>query len=84
MKKLEYFLFCIICISFLCSCSENGRHVDKNYVSFVFLVFRKKGLSDCCISGKGKKEHIIMQQNYNEKSIQHQFDAYCKKYYEMS
>ena len=23
-----------------------------------------------------------MQQNYNEKSIQHQFDAYCKKYYE--
>ena len=24
-----------------------------------------------------------MQQNYNEKSIQHQFDAYCKKYYEM-
>ncbi|MEM5074736.1 sigma-70 family RNA polymerase sigma factor, partial [Enterococcus faecalis] len=25
------------------------------------------------------KEHIIMQQNYNEKSIQHQFDAYCKK-----
>ena len=20
-----------------------------------------------------------MQQNYNEKSIQHQFDAYCKK-----
>ncbi|EGO9441933.1 sigma-70 family RNA polymerase sigma factor, partial [Enterococcus faecalis] len=28
---------------------------------------------------KGKKEHIIMQQNYNEKSIQHQFDAYCKK-----
>ena len=43
------------------------------------LFFEKKGLSDCCISGKGKKEHIIMQQNYNEKSIQHQFDAYCKK-----
>ena len=49
-------------------------------MSFVFSsFFEKKGLSDCCISGKGKKEHIIMQQNYNEKSIQHQFDAYCKK-----
>ena len=70
MKKLEYFLFCIICISFLCSCSENGRHVDKNYVSFVFLVFRKKGLSDCCISGKGKRSilscnKIIMRNLYN-------------------
>ncbi|MGH2335386.1 RNA polymerase sigma factor, partial [Enterococcus faecalis] len=31
------------------------------------------------MSGKAKKEHIIMQQNYNEKSIQHQFGAYCKK-----
>ena len=46
---------------------------------FFSSFFEKKGLSDCCISGKGKKEHIIMQQNYNEKSIQHQFDAYCKK-----
>ena len=46
---------------------------------FFSSFFEKKALSDCCISGKGKKEHIIMQQNYNEKSIQHQFDAYCKK-----
>ena len=46
---------------------------------FFSSFFEKKGLSDCCISRKGKKEHIIMQQNYNEKSIQHQFDAYCKK-----
>ena len=46
---------------------------------FFSSFFEKKGLSDCCISGKGKREHIIMQQNYNEKSIQHQFDAYCKK-----
>ena len=46
---------------------------------FFSSFFEKKGLSDCCISGKGKKEHIIMQQNYNEKSIQHQSDAYCKK-----
>ena len=46
---------------------------------FFSSFFEKKGLSDCCISGKGKKEHIIMQQNYNKKSIQHQFDAYCKK-----
>ena len=23
-----------------------------------------------------------MQQHYNDISIQHQFDAYCKKYYE--
>ena len=74
--KAKYALRKIICFS--------GRHIDKNYVSFIFLAFSKKGLSDCCISGKGKKEHIIMQQNYNEKSIQHQFDAYCKKYYEMS
>ncbi|MDU5853017.1 MAG: sigma factor-like helix-turn-helix DNA-binding protein [Enterococcus faecalis] len=37
---------------------------------FFSSFFEKKGLSDCCISGKGKKEHIIMQQNYNEKSIQ--------------
>ena len=43
MKKLEYFLFCIICISFLCSCSENGRHVDKTTCLLFFLVFRKKG-----------------------------------------
>lgn len=46
---------------------------------FFSSFFEKKGLSDCCISGKGKKEHIIMQQHYNEMSIQHQFDAYCKK-----
>ena len=54
MKKLEYFLFCIICISFLCSCSENRRHVDKNYVSFVFLVFRKKGSLIVVLVERGK------------------------------
>ena len=55
------------------------RAIKTTCLLFFSSFFEKKGLSDCCISGKGKKEHIIMQQNYNEKSIQHQFDAYCKK-----
>ena len=70
MKKLEYFLFCIICISFLCSCSENRRHVDKNYVSFVFLVFRKKGSLIVVLVERGKRSilscnKIIMRNLYN-------------------
>ena len=69
MKKLEYFLFCIICISFLCSCSENGRHVDKT-TCLLFSSFSKKGSLIVVLVERGKRSilscnKIIMRNLYN-------------------
>ena len=59
--KAKYALRKIICFS--------GRHIDKTMCLY-FSSFSKKGLSDCCISGKGKRSilscnKIIMRNLYN-------------------
>ena len=44
--KAKYALRKIICFS--------GRHIDKNYVSFIFLAFRKKGSLIVVLVERGK------------------------------
>ena len=60
--KAKYALRKIICFS--------GRHIDKNYVSFIFLAFRKKGSLIVVLVERGKRSilscnKIIMRNLYN-------------------
>ena len=48
----------------------SGRHIDKNYVSFIFLAFRKKGSLIVVLVERGKRSilscnKIIMRNLYN-------------------